>query len=212
MVAEPAVAALAEQHFTAGVALQTAAQRALTAAGSAWDLAQFELLRSRRARTQKRLSGWTTNLMQAPQWKPARWAVIALVLINLGGLQAWAWKEQSALSAKRVAIRDILTNTFADVRVVIDAPLQMQRSLANLQRQNGAPSGADMEQMLGRFQATAPDAPAPVAIEFIASELRLKLPSVEGIELTGINTRLQADGYSVHMRGDSLVIKQERQP
>lgn len=212
VVAEPAVAALAEQHFTAGVALQTAAQRALTAAGSAWDLAQFELLRSRRARTQKRLSGWTTNLMQAPQWKPARWAVIALVLINLGGLQAWAWKEQSALSAKRVAIRDILTNTFADVRVVIDAPLQMQRSLANLQRQNGAPSGADMEQMLGRFQATAPDAPAPVAIEFIASELRLKLPSVDGIELTGINTRLQADGYSVHMRGDSLVIKQERQP
>jgi general secretion pathway protein L len=212
VVAEPAVAALAEQYFTGGVALQTAAQRALTAAASTWDLAQFDLLRSRRARTRKRLSSWGTSLMQAPQWKPARWAVIALVVINLGGLQAWAWKEQSALSAKRGAIREILTSTFPDVRVVVDAPLQMQRSLANLQRQNGAASGADMEEMLGRFQTAAPEIPAPTAIEFIAGELRLKLPTVEGIELAGVNARMQAYGYSVQMRGDNLVLKQERQP
>jgi general secretion pathway protein L len=212
VVAEPAVAALAEQYFTGGVALQTPAQRALAAAGSAWDLAQFELLRSRRARTRKRLASWSTDLMQAHQWKPARWAVVALVVINLGGLQAWAWKAQSALSAKRGAIREILVSTFPDVRVVIDAPLQMQRSLANLQRQNGVASGADMEEMLGRFQAVAPEIPAPAAIEFIADELRLKLPSADAVELAGVNARMQAYGYSVQMRGDNLVMKQERQP
>jgi general secretion pathway protein L len=212
VVAEPAVAALAEQYFAGRVVLQTGPQRALTAAASAWDLAQFELLRSRRARTQKRLSSWGTSLLKAPQWKPARWAAVALVVVNLAGLQAWAWKEQSALSAKRNAIRDVLTSTFPDVKVVVDAPLQMQRSLANLQRQNGAASSADMEEMLGRFQAVAPEIAAPLAIEFAAGELRLKLPTSVGADQTGLNARMQTFGYSVHMQGDNLVIKQEQRP
>ena len=212
VVAEPAVAALAEQYFTGRVALQTGAQRALTAAASAWDLAQFELLRSRRARTQKQLTSWGANLLHAPQWKPARWAALALVIVNVGGLQAWAWKEQSALSAKRTAIRDVLTTTFPEVRVVVDAPLQMERSLAALQRQNGATSSADLEEILGRFQAVAPEIAAPTAIEFIAGELRLKLPTTEGFDLAGINTRLQSSGYTSQMQGDTLAIKQERRP
>ena len=212
VVAEPAVAGLAEQYFTGGVTLQTAAQRALNACGSAWDLAQFELLRSRRTRTKKRLTSWSTTLLHAPQWKPARWAFAALVAVNLAGLQAWSWKEQSAISAKRNAIRDVLTSTFPEVRVVVDAPLQMQRSLASLQRQNGIASGADMEEMLGRFQAAAPEIGAPAAIEFIAGELLLKLTTTVGVDVPGINARMQAYGYAVQTRGDSLVIKQESRP
>jgi general secretion pathway protein L len=212
VVAEPSVAALAEQHFAGRVVLQTAAQRALAAAGSTWDLAQFDLLRSRRARTRKRLSGWGNSLLQAPQWKPARWAAVALLLVNLAGLQAWAWKEQANLRTQRDAIRDVLTSTFPEVRVVVDAPLQMQRSLANLQRQNGSVSSADMEEMLGRFQAVAPEIAAPVAIEFIAGELRLKLTTTASIDLAGVNARTQPYGYSVQMRDDALVLKQERRP
>ncbi len=211
-VAEPAVAALAEQYFSGRVTLQTAAQRALTAAASGWDLAQFELLRSRRARTQKRLSNWGVNLLRAPHWKPARWAAVAVVVANLAGLQAWAWKEQSALNAKRAAIREVLSTTFPDIRVVVDAPLQMERSLAALQRQNGAASNADLEEILGRFQAAAPEMDAPTAIEFIAGELRLKLPAAASVDLAGVNARLQAHGYTSQLQDDALVIKQERRP
>ncbi|HPW28952.1 MAG TPA: type II secretion system protein GspL [Rhodoferax sp.] len=212
VVAEPAVAALAEQYFPGRITLQTGAQRALAAAGSAWDLAQFELLRSRRARTQKRLSGWASNLLRAPHWKPARWAALALVVVNVAGLQAWAWKEQSALTTKRNAIRDVLTTTFPDVRVVVDAPLQMERSLSALQRQNGAVSSADLEEMLGRFQAVAPEIPAPAAIEFVAGELKLKLPTVDAVDPDSLQARMRAYGYAVQMQGDTLVLKQERRP
>jgi general secretion pathway protein L len=211
-VAEPAVAALAEQYFTGQVVLQTGAQRALAAATSTWDLAQFELLRSRRARTQKRLSSWGDNLLRAPQWKPARWTALALVIVNVAGLQAWAWKEQAALNAKRATVREVLTTTFPEVRVVVDAPLQMERSLSTLQRQNGAAASADLEQMLGRFQAVAPDIAAPTAIEFIAGEVRLKLPTTDGVDLAGVNARMQAHGYTSQMQGDTLVVKQERRP
>jgi general secretion pathway protein L len=212
VVAEPAIAALAEQHFPGRVGLQTGPQRALAAAASAWDLAQFDLLRSRRARTQKRLSGWGSDLLRAPHWRPARWAVLALVVVNVAGLQAWSWKEQSTLAAKRNAIRDLLTTTFPDVRVVVDAPLQMERSLTALQRQNGAASSADLEEMLGRFQTVAPEIAAPTALEFIAGELRLKLPTADAVNSESVNARLQAYGYTAKIQGENLVLKQERRP
>lgn len=212
VIAEPAVAALAEQHFRARVSLQTAPQRAVAAAQSAWDLAQFDLLRTRGTRTRKQLATWGTDLLQAPHWRPARWAVVALVAINLVGLQGWAWKEQSALAAKRAAIRNILTTTFPDVRVVVDAPLQMTRSLADLQRQSGAAASGDLETMLGLFQALAPEISTPTAIEFVAGELRLKVITPSEGAVLAATAKLQANGYSAVLDGDRLILKQERRP
>jgi general secretion pathway protein L len=212
LISEPGVAQLAEHLFKASVVLQTRPQRALAAAQSAWDLAQFEFLRTRRARTHKQLSSVITSLWRAPHWKPARWSALALVVVNLLGLQAWAWKEQSALAAQRTAIRSVLTSTFPDVRVVVDAPVQMARALADLQRQSGTASSLDLETMLGLFQTLAPANSAPTAIEFIAGELRLKVPPLSEPDLTQLTTRLQTHGYAAQVRGDNLVITPERRP
>lgn len=212
VVAEPGVAVLAEQFFKRSVSLQTRTERAVAAAQSSWDLAQFDLLRTRGTRTRKHLSAMVTALLRAPQWRAARWCAIALVAVNLVGVQAWAWKEQSALAAKRTAIRDTLTTTFPDVRVVVDAPLQMARALADLQRQSGAASSADLETMLEKFQAAASDTPTPAAIDFIASELQLKGLDPAFPSLADIAPRLQTQGYAARWEADSLVMKQERRP
>ncbi len=213
VLAEPAVAALAEQYFSGRVNLQTAAQRAIAAAQSAWDLAQFDLLRTRGTRTRKRLAQLTQDLLRSPRWKPARWAVAAILLANLVGLQVWAYKEQAALAGKRTAVREILTMTFPDVRVVVDAPLQMARLLADLQRQSGAAASGDLETMLGTFQTLAPELATPNAIEFVANELRLKLSDPSVPTLPAAIARLQAQRYSVAQDGDRLVLKQqERRP
>jgi general secretion pathway protein L len=174
VLAEPSAAALAEQLFHSPATLQSPAQRALAAAQSPWDLAQFSLLRTRGTRTRKRLNAWSHSLLQAPQWRAARWAVVALVAVNLVGLQAWAWKEKTEQAAKRAAIQSVLVTTFPDVRVVVDAPLQMARALADLQRQSGTAASADLETLLVQYQAAAPGTPAPAAIEFIANELQIK--------------------------------------
>lgn len=206
--AEPGVAAIAEQNFKGRVTLQTSAQRAMAAARSEWDLAQFDLLNTRQKRVQKRLSKSFSNLLHAPQWRAARWASALLVVVNLVGLQAWAWKEQSALSFKRAAIANTLTSTFPDVRVVVDAPLQMARAFTDLQRQSGVVSGTDMEVMLARFQSAAPELPAPTAIEFIAGELRLKGLGVAAATLEIIAIKLQAQGYAAQLDGEDVVVKQ----
>jgi len=212
LLAEPGVAALAEDCFKRPVSVQTAAERWLAAGQSDWDLAQFELLYTRSTRTRKQLSTLASELLRAPRWRAARWTVLALVLINLIGLQTSAWKQEAALAAQRNAIRDTLLATFPEVRVVVNAPLQMTRSLADLQRRNGAASLTDLETMLGQFQAAAPGMRPPGSIDYTAGELRLKaLEPPEG-GLAGIATKLQAQGYSAKAEGDSLVIKEERRP
>ena len=210
--AEPAVAELAETHFEGRVAVQTSAQRALAAAQSAWDLAQFDSSASRGARTRKRVSGFFASLLQAPCWRPARWAMAALVIVNLVGIQTWNWKEQSALATKRAALREILTSTFPDVRVVVDAPAQMARAVADLQRQTGTATGADLETMLLQFFTMSAAAATPTALEFVGGELKLKGLNTEAVARARIPTKLQGMGYAAQMDGDTLSLKQERRP
>ena len=212
VLAEPGVAAIAEKNFKGRVTLQTSAQRAMAAARSEWDLAQFDLLNTRQKRIEKRLSKGFWNLLHAPHWRAARWATWLLLVVNLVGLQAWAWQEQSALSAKRAAIANTLTATFPDVRVVVDAPLQMVRAFTDLQRQSGVVTGADMELILARFQSVAPELKAPTAIDFVAGELRLKGLGVSNNALAAIAAKLQAQGYAAQLDDGTLVLKPATSP
>jgi general secretion pathway protein L len=207
-VAEPAVAALAEQVLHRQPVLQQPAQRWLQSAQSAWDLAQFEFSSSGRARALKKLGTAWSDLLVAPQWRPARWGVLLLVAINLLGLNAWAWRERSALEAKREAIRGTLTQTFPQVKVVVDAPAQMAKEVAALRQQTGTPTGRDLEAMLGALSiASPPDRPA-AAIDFSGGELRIK-----GLAQTPeIAATLKGQGYSALAQGDTLVLTQEGTP
>lgn len=212
IVAEPAVAALAEQLFKRNVTLQQSAQHRLQAIQSPWDLAQFDLVNSSRARTWKRWSVALVSLLRAPRWRAARVALLALLLVNLVGLNAWAWKEQALVNAQRAAIREVLTSTFPQVRVVVDAPIQMAREVAALQQASGAPSGRDLETMMGAFWAVAPAKSVPDAIEFAAGELRLKGLKLKPEDAATISFKLKPQGYAASTEGDSLVLKQVSGP
>jgi general secretion pathway protein L len=207
VLAEPAVAGVAEQALQRPVMLQQAPQRHLLAAQSPWDLAQFDLASSGRSRAFKKFSTGWAGLLQAPQWRAARWGLVALVLANLVGLNAWAWMERSALKAKREQIRTALTGTFPSVRVVVDAPVQMEREVAALRQATGAASGRDLESMLAALAAAAPPGLAPTSIEFTGNELRLKGPgAAPAAQQAGPS--LQAFGYRAASEGDTLVVRQ----
>jgi len=212
LVAEPAVAAWAEQLFKRNATLQQSAQRSLLASQSAWDLAQFELVNSSGARTRKRWSEALGSLWRAPRWRAARVALLALLLVNLAGLNAWAWKEQSRVNAQRTAIREVLTGTFPQVRVVVDAPIQMAREVAALEQASGVASGRDLETMLGTFSAVAPAGSAPTAIEFVAGELRLKGLKIDPEAVSALSFRLKPQAYAANPEGNALVIKQVTAP
>lgn len=204
--AEPGVAQVAEQLAGQPVALQTEVERAVLAMQSPWDLAQFEFSASRQARSRKRWSSLWETLLTAPEWRAARWAAVALAVVQLVGLQTWSWKEQSAQAAKRSAIAAVLTTTFPDTKVVVDAPVQMARSVAALQRQSGAATGADLETILNQFGAMAPVNTAPAAIEFIANEIRIAGLDSNLPEFASMANKLQDQGYAARWDGGTLII------
>lgn len=208
--AEPAHAGLAEHLMQRNVSLLTRPQRWLDAARSPWDLAQFDLSSTGRSRTVKRLSGAGRDLWQSSTWKPARWGLVVLLLAHLVGLNAWAWKEQSALKAQRAAIERVLTQTFPQVKVVVDAPLQMERQVAVLRQSTGASSGRDLETMLaalGGLLPQGPRGPKASAIEFAAGEVRLKGLSLGAADLAALAAQLKSQGYLVRLESDVLIMQ-----
>jgi general secretion pathway protein L len=211
-VAEPAVAQLAEQVLHRTPRLQPAAERLLQAARTPWDLAQFEFASSGRDRAFKRLSTGWAGFLRAPQWRPARWGAVLLVLVQLIGLNAWAWKERSSLAAKRDATRSALTQTFPNVRAVVDPPLQMEREVAALRQLTGAASGRDLETLLGVIATAAPAGRAAAAIEYSGTELRVRGLAANESEAQPVLQALRTQGYAAQLQGDTLVVRTEAQP
>ena len=209
---EPGVAELTEQILQRKVSLVTRPQRWVEAARSPWDLAQFDLASSGRTRTVKRLSGVIRDLLQAPAGGPARWGVALLVLVNLLGLNAWAWKTQSTLQTQRAAVQNTLTQSFPNVKVVVDAPLQMEREVAALRQATGAASGRDLEAILMALSVAAPADRTLAAIEFVAGEARVKGLQLSAQEAASLSGQLKSRGYVARQEADTVFIKQELAP
>lgn len=209
ILAEPGVAAAAEALFKRPVTLQAPAQRWLQAARSDWNLAQFELARSGRARALKDLARGWTSLRHAPQWRAARWLLLVLVAGQLLGVNALAWKERSLLAQKQQALRDTLQQTFPEVQVVLDAPLQMERQLDALQQATGAGSALDLESMLSAVGSAVAPQHSLNEIDYGAGEARLKGLRLGTDEGTEFSNRLRALGYAARRDPDGWVIRPE---
>ena len=205
--AEPAIAALAEQLFGRSVQLQSRAERALAACQSDWDLAQLDLVNNQRSRSLKRLGGAARTLLQAPRWRAARWSLLALIAVNLLGLNVRAGAERAALQAQRKAIDTVLTGTFPATQVVVDAPVQMQRAVAALQQNTGALGMRDFETLLGAWAHAAPAAPAPSGIDFANGELQLHGLALAGPALAEATQALKAQGYTLIATGTDLTLR-----
>jgi general secretion pathway protein L len=212
VVAEPAVSQLAEQLFRRPVLLQQRAQRLLQAAQSPWDLAQFDLAHARRDRRRALWSQALRSVLQAPAWRAARWSLLALVAVNLIGLNAWALREQAKLQAQRAQIRAVLTQTFPKIPVVVDAPLQMARELALLQQTRARRGGADVEGLLSSFSALAPVGYAPTAIEYVADEVRLTGPGLAPEQQQQLIRSLQSRGLKVSLQADTWLLSAGGRP
>lgn len=210
--AAPAVAALAEQMLGRPVQLETESARGLLAARGDWDLAQFDLASSGRTRTLRKAGTLAGALLRAPQWRAARWGAGVLVLAHLVGLNAWAWQERQALAAKQAAVRNALTQTFPQVKVVVDAPVQMERELALLRQSAGALSERDLEPLLASAAAALPAAWQASAIDYSAGELRLHGPALGSAEQDHAAQAARASGYQLHPDGDALRVRPQATP
>lgn len=193
--AEPAVAAPAERWLGSSVSVLTEAERALQAARSPWNLRQFDLAPRHRGTRALRdlLRQWLS-----PAWRPARAGLAALLLLQVLGLNAWAWQQRQALAAQRLAQEQLLRATFPQVRAVLDAPLQMQRETEALRAAAGRAGDNDLEALLGAAAAAWPEGQGPVqALRFEPGKLTLTVPGWSAQQLAQFRDRLRPGGWVV---------------
>ena len=206
--AEPAMVARVQSTLQRQPMLQSEAQRWVKSSQSDWDLAQGEWAQGPMQLIQRQaMIAWRT-LFYAPSWKPVRWGVLTLVALQVLGLNALAWREQSALSAQQASLKTILQTTFPAVSLVIDAPLQMQREVDALQQKSGAASSTDFEPMLAALASVLPAGQTPQQIHFTNHALR-----IQGVALDNsatAMTRLNRQGLSLRQESnDTWVLQAE---
>ena len=212
VLADPAVAALAEKRLARPVGLSTASERALRAARGSWDLAQFTLASQGRQRLVRQVRNALSAFLRAPQWRAARWAAVLAAVAHLVGLNAWAWQEQRTLAAKQAAVRNTLTQTFPQVKVIVDAPLQMERELAQLRLASGDLSPHDLEPLMAATGRALPPGAQPTGIDFSNHELRLRGLELSAEALDGLRAQLGAAGYQAQETDSGLRIRAEGTP
>jgi len=205
LVAEPALAAPLQTLCAGTVQQQSRGARMQAAARSDWNLAQFDF--APRSRGARQLQAAWDGLWQLPTLRPLRWSLLALLLVNVGGLQWSAWQAQTAMQTQRAAIAQVLTQTFPQVQVVVDAPLQMERQVQALLARSGAASGGDFEAMAHALGTVLPPGELPTALDFAPGELRATGLVLDAQALAPARAALSRQGYSLEQAGDTLAIR-----
>ncbi len=208
--ATPAAAAAAERWLGAPVALLTDSERALEAVGPAGaakavlNLRQFDL--AARHRGTRALREAAQRFLSS-EWRPVRWGLVALVAVQLLGLNLQAWQQRQVLLAKRAALVGLLKTTHPQVRAVLDAPLQMERETERLRAAAGRPGDKDLEALLGAAAGAWPDGlgPAPM-LRFEGSRLTIAAPGWVEPQVTQFRDRLRGAGYSAEFSEGRITV------
>jgi general secretion pathway protein L len=191
--AHPAVAAPAERWLGHSVVVLSDEQRMLQATRSLWNLRQFDLAPRHRGMLALRDAWrrWRSNA-----WRPVRYGVVALVALQLLGLNLWAWHQQRQIDGKRAAMVQLLRSTHPQVRAVLDAPVQMQRETDALRSAAGKFGDADLEAALGVVAAAWPEGQAPVAtLKFDNGRLSFAAGGWPEAQLAQFRAQLAGSGW-----------------
>lgn len=205
--ATPAAAAAAERWLGVPVALMTEAERALEAAQGGSNLRQFDL--AARTRGTRALRGVGQRFLSR-EWRPVRLGLAALVGVQLLGLNVHAWQQRQALEARRAEMKNLLTTTHPGVRVVMNAPLQMQRETDRLRAAAGRPGEGDLEALMGAAAAAWPDGQGPVqTLTFDGSRLNLAVPGFGAPQLAQLQERLRGSAVGAELNDGRLVLARQ---
>jgi general secretion pathway protein L len=209
--AAPAVAARAEKLFGRSVSLLSPGQRAIDASQSPWNLGQLGMSVSKQTRFLKRIRNAFSSFATSPRWRPTRWGLLVLLVVNVVGLNVRAFQERSAMLNQRQAMAAVVTETFPKVSLVVDAPVQMQREINALQIAKGQTSGNSFESLLGVLMASlavpGQPTPTPTTIDFSNGQLQVTDLSINPQTWAQVQLQLQAQGYLVRQSGDIVVIQ-----
>ena len=202
--ASPAVAAQAERWLGAPVAVRSDADHALQAVRSLWNLRQFDL--AARARGSRWLrDAW--RRVFSPAWRPARVGVLALVVLNLIGINLWALRQRAEIEGRKEAMVALVKSSHPQIGTIVDAPVQMRRATDTLRAAAGRVGDADFEAALAAAAISWPDGQAPVqSLRFEAGKLTLVVGVWGADQIERFRASLRSAGWNVEAAEGRLVL------
>ena len=193
--ATPAVAEQAERWLGTTVTVTTAEQRAMGVIDGSWNLRQFELAQHTRGIRALRLV--YRGLMRR-HWRPVRIGLVGLVAVQLLGLNLLAWQQTKQLQAGKAALISTLTQSYPQVRAVLDAPVQMQRETESLRASAGRAGEQDLETLLAAAATAWPAERGPVdALSFEPGRLVLSATGWSEPQIAQFRSQLKSEGWQL---------------
>lgn len=201
--AAPAVAAPAERWLGAPVAVQSVGEHLLQASRSLWNLRQFDLAPSHRGLS---ALGERWRKFLGPAWRPVRLGLAGLVLVQVLGLNLWAWGQRHAIQNKRAAMVEVLRTAHPQIQAVLDAPLQMRRENEALRAAAGKPGDDDLEPMLQAAASAWPPNTPVQGFQYDSGTLTLAVPGWSPPQVEQFRAALQAAGWQVEVAEGRLML------
>lgn len=203
---EPQAAKSLADGYGIQAGLQSEDERLLQAALQGTNLMQFDLV------PQARLSrlvaqGWAGFADR--QWRAVHVGLMALVVVQLVGLNLSAWQTRRELAALEQRSAALLQATFASVKVVVDPGLQMQRELQALRDAKGQASATDLETWLDLLAPFWTRDMAPLnAVRLDAGRLVLESSQAEwpAPALEALRRHAATQGWTLHAEGSRLTL------
>lgn len=199
LLADEALAEGARAWWTGQIKPVEQARRLYKRRQSEWDLAQFEFQLAGGAGARASWFDRLQDLWTAPAWRMARLGLLALLVVQLLALPAWAWREKRLLAQRESALRAEATRVFPQLTVVLDAPAQAARELARLRRNSTALSPQDFEATLAAVVSASEGfdvAWRPQEMLFASDGLQLRAASLSPAEARAWQRRLEVLGYA----------------
>ena len=171
-----------------------------------WELMQHGFASNTLERLRRKLLACVRDLLHAPQWRASRMAVLSLAAVCVLGTNLQLWQLQRELKAKQDAVLVTVQQTFPQLRVIVDAPLQMQRELETLRQKAGLQGAEDLEPMAAAAGAALKNiGVAAQALEYNGAEMLLR--GVAVAQLGAVNEQLRGSRYVADLQGDVIRLK-----
>ncbi len=168
----PALRALAARWWTMAIDDGDDSALLARAATSAWNLRQFELAPQAAA---QRAMLVLREALATPAWRRVGVLVVALLMVQLVGLEALALQLHARRHRLETELRSAASHALPGEPAILDAALQMHRALDNARARAGAPGSGSLETLLGAAAQVLPPTRDIRAIVYHPGALQLEV-------------------------------------
>ena len=203
--ATPETAADCSEFIGMPVASITDEEQALRAAGSGWNLLQFDLVRQRRG--VKLARDMAMRFAFDPSWRVTRLGLAALVAVTLLGLNARALQESHHIAQKKAALGAIVAEAFPNAKPGYEPAVQAQREIDALRAAAGSPGDGDIETLMQAAESAWPQSHSPIeSLNFEPGRLTLPANGWTPQEIERFTTQLRAANVDVQSGTGKLLL------